>query len=145
MGLLSASLNQMKEIRKVSFWLKTGVYTYSVVNSSVVIYLHGVILMKVAFKNTVNTEGVFIKIHGNCIFCGFLFFFSSFRFSKPLAQTSWSLHLKVITHVSLHTGRPDQESHTLWWEILYVVCVGRKFLIISLWTDKSISHLRGLY
>ena len=74
--------------------------------------------MKVVFRNTVSTEGASIKIDGNYIFWFFLFFAS--RFSKALAQMSWSLHSKVIMLVSLHTGRPDQESHTLWWETLYV-------------------------
>ena len=40
---------------------------------------------KVAFKNTVYTEGAFINLYDNCIFCVFVF---AFRFSKPLAQMS---------------------------------------------------------
>lgn len=80
-------------------------------------------------------------------FVFFCFFFPFFQVFKTLGTDVVKSAFEGYNACVFAYGQTGSgKSYTMMGDSVRCLhCVGRKFLIISLWTDKSISYLRGLY
>lgn len=79
------------------------------------------------FKNIVNNEGTFIKIHGNCIFC--VFFFFGFQVFKTLGTDVVKSAFEGYNACVFAYGQTGSgKSYTMMGNSVRCLhCVGRKF------------------